>query len=133
MIRIELDDFSIVVPVKSEMHVNEFLAIAEKLERIAGKAHSEKKPYVPPPKQEAQAFMQPPEPLAPPMPPEEVRKATPVTAEIHEEEMHVAHLMNHLKAQTEHIKKTEERLEKHEEHIVQILQYLQSLDKHIRR
>jgi hypothetical protein len=44
MIRVAIDDFTVDVPIERRMTVDEFLAVADRLERLAGRAHPELMP-----------------------------------------------------------------------------------------
>lgn len=114
MVEVEVHGLALQIPLKPRMHVDEFLAIADKVESMAG--HLKESP----------AYIQPP--------PREVKDSAPIPLpEKTDTEVHFAHIANQVNSQMEHIKAHQAAITKHEAHIEQILKYLHSLDKQIRK
>ncbi len=111
MIQLEIDGFVVNVPVSSHMTAQEFLALADKLALMAGKAHPhEIEQHV------ATVFKEP-------------READFKFSD----EMRPDQLVEHVKHHMEHLKRHEDRLIQQEEHMKRVLDYLQSLDHFIRK
>jgi hypothetical protein len=117
MVRIELDDFSLDVPLKQRMTVSEFLAVAERLERLT--SHKE----VPSPMPSMPSL---PPFMATTAPAASVTSAPATTDHFRLDPMHeVEFLQRELHLQSEIIKH-------HDDLINQMIEYLQSLDEHFK-
>ena len=141
MVELEMDGFVLQVPLKSKMTISELMAIIEKVEHVA-KANErgirvmeqhELEHAAPQlmPQVAAQPVAQPAPVVEQPIAP---MQFTPEDFKLPGEELiKVQHLSNQVRSHVDHIKRHEDVLTRHEKHLNEILQYLQSLDRYIRR
>lgn len=116
MVQIDIDGFLLTVPLDQHMHVKEFLELADRVEHIAGHHAAHRKA---------------PEPLpAPELPLVSIKEEFRFDKE---DEVRFQHMMNQMKAHAHKMHDTEGRLEQHERHIQQMLRYLNSLDKYLKK
>jgi hypothetical protein len=103
------DDFSINVPIKPRMSAQEFLALADKLEKMAGK--------------KAMRFEMPKD-----------FRAQPTQNDFRlDPQDELRYVIKQLQQQMTMLEQNQSHLERHERHITHILNYLQSLDNYIRK
>jgi ADP-ribosylglycohydrolase len=116
MVEFEIDGFTIDVPLKAQMTIQEFLAVADKLEAMANRTHRAERHIEAAVAAAPSVFRRPVE--------EDFR---------FEDELNPQHMKAHIERHMEHLRAHEQRLQAQEEHTRKILEYLQSLDRFIRR
>lgn len=133
MIVIELDGYSLNVPVKPRMDIKEFLSLAERLEVLAEPKKAREVRH-------EHAAANPIEEFAAnfelPKPPRRQEKLASDSIDDfrfeEEDQSRLQHAISALQSNQEALLATQTRIERQEEHIKQILDYLHSLDHHLR-
>jgi len=124
MIQIDWEGLTLNVPVKDRMHIDEFLELADRLQKLMDThndyVHGEHEEHV------HETHHAPPE-WNEPEPTQHDFKFE------HEEEERFQRASHQLLQQTDRVKALEAKLDTHDEHIKQMLKYLQALDKHLRK
>jgi hypothetical protein len=139
MIVIELDGYSLNVPVKPRMDIKDFLSLADRLEQLHGakEQHHEQQvmPAASAPANEDFTFD-----VDLPKPPRRKDKQANVAENPMEEfrfededQTRLQHAISALQTNQEALMAAQQRIERQEDHIKQILDYLHSLDRHLRK
>lgn len=133
-IELEVDGFTIQVPIKEKMKLEEFMEIVERVEAMDGRIRStrrETRPAIPAFYPAVPTGFSAPAPIMPAM--STSRGKGKKNASASQGDARFDEMLSIVQAQFKQSKEADERLEKHEEHIEQILDYLQSLDKFVRK
>ena len=136
MVELDMEGLTLNVPLKPEMHVDEFLRIADKVERLSKgqitHEHFHNSQYTEP--LSGSSENGPTMPSLPRPAPVEHNSLTEEDFKLpQEDKIKLQHVANQVRSHMDHIKRHEDSLNRHEHHLNQILEYLQSLDKYIRK